>query len=80
MPKKGRILEGKVIADKLDKTITVMVGMKLSHQLYKRTVAQRKKYKVHDEDNKAKVGDRVRIIESRPFSKDKHFKLLEILK
>ena len=80
MPKKGKVLEGKVIADKLDKTITVMVGMKLSHQLYKRAIAKRKKYKVHDEKNEAKVGDRVRIIESRPFSKEKRFKLLEIVK
>jgi len=80
MPKNGKILEGKVISDKLEKTIIVMVGIKLSHQLYKHAIAQRKKYKVHDEKNEAKVGDRVRIIESRPFSREKRFKLLEIIK
>jgi len=80
MPKNGKILEGKVISDKLEKTIIVMVGMKLSHQLYKRAIAQRKKYKVHDEKNEAKVGDRVRIIECRPLSREKRFKLLEIIK
>jgi len=78
--RKGKILEGKVIADKLDKTITVMVGAKLAHQLYKRSIIKRKKYKVHDAQNRAKVGDRVRIVESRPFSKEKRFKLHEIVK
>ena len=77
---RGKIVEGKVISDKNDKTITVMVGMKLSHQLYKRSITKRKKYRAHDESNQAKVGDRVKIVESRPFSKDKNFKLLEILK
>jgi small subunit ribosomal protein S17 len=78
--RKGKILEGKVISEKADKTVTVMVGTKMSHQLYKRSIIKRKKYKAHDAQNEAKVGDRVRIVESRPFSKDKHFKLLEIVK
>ncbi len=78
--RKGKILEGKVTSDKADKTVTVMVGMKVSHQLYKRSIVKRKKYKAHDAQNEAKTGDRVKIIESRPFSKDKHFKLLEIIK
>lgn len=77
---RGKILEGIVISDKMDKTITVLVKEKISHQLYKRLLIKRKKYKVHDNDNKAKVGDRVKIIESRPFSKEKHFRLLEIIR
>ena len=77
---KGKVLEGVVVSDKADKTITVLVGMKFSHQLYKRSIVRRKKYKAHDAQNKAKMGDRVRIIESRPFSKDKNFKLTEIVK
>ncbi|MBN3041068.1 MAG: 30S ribosomal protein S17 [Candidatus Omnitrophica bacterium] len=78
--KKGRVIEGTVISDKSDKTISVIVGLKFSHQLYKRSVIRRKKYKAHDEQNSAKVGDRVRIIETRPYSKEKHFKLIEIIK
>ena len=77
---KGKILEGMVVSDKMDKTISVMVKSKVSHQLYKRSVVRRKKYKAHDNDNTAKIGDRVKIIESRPFSKGKNFKLLEIVK
>ena len=76
----GKILEGKVISDKCDKTITVRVVLKLSHQLYKRSIIKSKKYKAHDEKNQAKIGDRVKLIESRPISKDKNFKLLEIIK
>jgi len=77
---KGKILEGTVVSDVCDKTITVLVRTKFSHQMYKRAVIKRKKYKVHDQDNKAKVGDRVKIIESHPFSKSKCFRLLEIIK
>lgn len=77
---KGKVLEGIVTADKSDKTITVMVKIKVAHQMYKRARAQKKKYKVHDEDNQAKIGNRVKIIESRPLSKYKRFRLLEIAK
>ncbi len=77
---KGKILEGVVVSDKMDKTISVLVKSKVSHQLYKRSVVRRKRYKAHDNDNTAKIGDRVKIIESRPFSKEKNFKLLEIVK
>ncbi|MDD3295929.1 MAG: 30S ribosomal protein S17 [Candidatus Omnitrophica bacterium] len=77
---KNKILEGIVVSDKMDKTATVLVKEKVSHQLYKKSTVNRKKYKAHDKDNKAKVGDRVKIIEARPYSKDKRFKLLEIVK
>lgn len=77
---KGKVLEGVVVSDKMDKTITVLVKAKSSHQLYKKASLKRKKYKVHDSDNAAKSGDRVRIISARPYSKQKSFRLLEILK
>ena len=77
---KGKVLEGTVVSDKMDKTISVSVKLKSSHAIYKRSATKRKKYKVHDEENKAKEGDRVRIIEARPFSKEKVFRLLEIMK
>ena len=78
--RKGRVLEGVVTSDKMEKTVTVLVKVKFSHQLYKRALIKKKKYKIHDRDNKAKTGDRVKIIESRPFSKEKCFRLLEIVK
>lgn len=78
MPK--RILEGVVISDKMQKTITVKVSRVFWHPLYKKNITRAKKYKVHDEKEEAKVGDRVKIIEARPLSKDKHFRLLEVLK
>ena len=77
---KGKVLEGLVTSDKSDKTITVLVKVKFSHQLYKRPLIKKKKFKAHDVNNEAKSGNRVKIIECRPFSKDKRFKLLEIIK
>jgi len=77
--KKGRVLEGVVTSDKSDKTITVLVKLKFSHQMYKRPLVNRKKFKAHDANNKAKTGDRVKIIECRPFSKDKRFKLVQVV-
>ena len=75
MPKK--ILTGVVVSDKPNKTITVMVERKYSHPLFKKVIKARKKYNVHDENNKFKTGDKVSIIESRPFSKNKKFKVME---
>jgi len=77
---KGKVLEGVVVSDKMDKTITVLVKVKSSHQLYKKSSLKRKKYKVHDSENAAKTGDRIRMISARPYSKQKTFRLLEILK
>ena len=78
MPKK--ILTGVVISDKPNKTITVMVERKYSHPLLKKVIKVKKKYNVHDENNKYKNGDKVSIIESRPFSKNKKFQVMENLK
>ena len=75
MPKK--ILTGVVISDKPDKTITVIVERKYSHPLLKKVIKVRKKYNVHDEKNNFKTGDKVSIIESKPFSKNKKFQVME---
>ena len=70
---------GTVIADKMDKTIIVQVGTSKAHRLYRKTVQQRTKFKVHDEKNEGGVGDLVRITETRPISKEKRWRLLEIV-
>ena len=75
MPKK--ILTGIVVSDKPNKTITVMVERKYSHPILKKVVKVRKKYNAHDENNKYKAGDKVSIIESKPFSKNKKFQVME---
>ena len=75
MPKK--ILSGIVISNKPNKTITVMVERKYQHPLLKKVIKARKKYSVHDENNKFKNGDKVSIIESKPFSKNKKFQVME---
>ena len=75
MPKK--ILTGVVVSDKPNKTITVMVERKFSHPVLKKVIIVRKKYNAHDENNKFKTGDKVSIIESKPFSKNKKFQVME---
>ena len=70
---------GTVIADKMNKTVIVQVGTSRPHRLYKKTVQQRTKFKVHDEKNEAGVGDLVRIAETRPISKEKRWRMLEIV-
>ena len=78
MPKK--ILTGIVVSDKPNKTITVLVERKYSHPVLKKVIKVQKKYNVHDENNKYKNGDKVSIIESKPFSKNKRFQVMENLK
>ena len=75
MPKK--ILNGIVISNKPNKTITVLVERKYQHPVLQKVVKTKKKYHVHDEKNSFKTGDKVSIIESRPISKTKRFKVLE---
>jgi len=70
---------GTVIADKMNKTVIVQVGTSRPHRLYKKTVQQRTKFKVHDEKNECGVGDLVRITETRPISKEKRWRVLEIV-
>ena len=74
MPKK--ILSGIVVSDKPNKSITVLVERKYQHPLLKKVIKSKKKYNVHDEDNKFKNGDKVKIIECRPYSKTKKFEVL----
>jgi len=75
MPKK--VLKGTVVSDKPNKTITVLVERKYQHPVFKKVLKVQKKYNVHDENNKFKNGDKVTIIESKPFSKNKKFKVIE---
>ena len=78
MPKK--ILTGVVVSDKPNKTITVIIERKYSHPLLKKVIKVKKKYNVHDENNTFKIGDKVSIVESKPFSKNKKFKVMEVSK
>ena len=78
MPKK--VLTGIVVSDKPNKTITVLIERKYSHPVLKKIVKVKKKYNAHDENNQYKNGDKVSIIESRPYSKNKKFKVMENLK
>ena len=70
---------GRVVSDKMDKTIVVAVETKVRHPLYGKTVNKTTKFKVHDENNEAKINDRVSIMETRPLSKDKRWRLVEIV-
>lgn len=70
---------GVVVSDKMDKTVVVAIENRSPHPKYGKIVVTTKKYKVHDEDNQAKTGDRVRIQETRPLSKTKRWKIAEIL-
>ena len=75
MPKK--VLHGVVVSDKENKTIKVLVERKYQHPMLKKVVKAKKKYSAHDENNKFKNGDKVSIIESKPFSKNKKFQVME---
>ena len=70
---------GIVVSDKMDKTVVVLVSDKSKHPLYKKTITTSKKYKAHDENNECGVGDTVRIVETRKFSKDKNWRVAEIV-
>ena len=74
---KGNILKGVVVSDKMDKTVVVSVPRFVKHPLYGKFYKVSKKYKAHDEGNVHKTGDKVEIVETRPISKDKRFKVIE---
>ncbi len=76
MPKK--VLTGVVVSDKPNKTVTVLVERKYQHPVLKKVLKVRKKYNAHDENNAYKIGDKVTIIESKPYSKNKKFKVNEV--
>lgn len=70
---------GRVISDKMDKTIVVAVEDFVRHELYNKPVKRTKTFKAHDENNECRIGDRVKIMETRPLSKDKRFRLVEVV-
>ena len=74
-----KVFQGKVVSDKMEKTITVLIERRTLHPIYQKYVSKSKKLKAHDEKGEAKIGDTVRIIECRPVSKDKTWNLLEIV-
>lgn len=71
---------GRVVSNKMDKTIVVVVESLKKHRIYKRTYKQTARFQAHDEENACQIGDTVRIEESRPLSKMKHWRLIEIIK
>lgn len=77
--KPRRILQGRVVSDKMDKTIVVQVDTFKFHPTYGKRIKYSKKYKAHDESNEAKINDVVRIMETRHLSKDKYFRLVDIV-
>jgi small subunit ribosomal protein S17 len=74
-----KVLEGLVVGDKMDKTAVVEVEDRKKHALYGKVIRSNKKYKAHDENNEAGIGDRVSIMETRPLSKTKRWRIVEIL-
>ena len=70
---------GKVVSDKMDKTIVVAIEDNVKHPLYKKIVKRTYKLKAHDENNECNLGDRVKVMETRPLSKDKRWRLVEII-
>ncbi|WP_409343412.1 30S ribosomal protein S17 [Paenibacillus sp. MBLB4367] len=74
-----RVQIGKVVSDKMDKTIVVAVETYKKHDLYHKRIKYTKKFKAHDENNQAKIGDTVKIMETRPLSKDKRWRLVEVV-
>lgn len=77
MPRK--VYTGKVVSDKMDKTVVVAITRLVQHPAYKKTVKKVSRFKAHDEDNGCRVGDTVSIVESKPLSKDKRWTVLKIL-
>ena len=73
------VYQGRVVSDKMDKTITVVVDTYKNHPVYKKRIKYSKKYYAHDENNECQIGDKVRIMETRPLSKDKRWRLVEIV-
>ncbi len=74
-----KIRTGKVVSDKMDKTIVVAIETSVKHPLYKKIVKRTYKLKAHDENNECAIGDKVKVMETRPLSKDKRWRLVEII-
>jgi small subunit ribosomal protein S17 len=76
---KRREWVGRVVSNKMNKTVVVEIERSVIHPLYRKVLRRIAKFKVHDEDNVCKVGDRVRMVETRPISKDKHMRVVEVV-
>ena len=74
-----KVREGLVVSDKMDKTVVVAIETKKVHPLYKKAIKVTKKYKAHDENNDCKIGDKVKIVETRPLSREKRWRVAEIM-
>ncbi|HHW44551.1 30S ribosomal protein S17 [Desulfofundulus thermobenzoicus] len=77
--KQRKVRTGRVVSDKMDKTVVVAVETLERHPLYQRTVRKTRKFKAHDEENSCRIGDKVRIMETRPLSREKRWRVVEIL-
>ena len=80
MPGHRKVRAGVVVSDKMDKTVVVLVERLVQHAVYKKYVRQRKKYKAHDPDNRCRIGDQVSIVETRPLSREKRWRVQNIIK
>ena len=74
-----KVMIGTVVSDKMDKTVVVAVETRVKHPIYKKTVKRTYKLKAHDEQNECKEGDKVKVMETRPLSKDKRWRVVEIM-
>ena len=74
-----KVRVGKVVSNKMDKTVVVVIDRHIPHELYNKPMTSSKRFKAHDEENKCQVGDTVKIVETRPLSKDKRWRVVEIL-
>jgi small subunit ribosomal protein S17 len=79
MREQKRVLVGRVLSNRMDKTVVVQVERRMRHRLYGKVIASRKKYKAHDAENACNIGDLVKMIESRPMSREKRWVVTEIL-
>ena len=79
MKEQKRILIGRVLSNRMDKTVVIQVERQRRHRVYGKVVTERKKYKVHDEENACQIGDLVKVIEARPMSHEKRWVVTEIL-
>jgi len=79
MREQRRILVGRVLSNRMDKTVVVQVERRRRHRLYGKVIAMRKKYKAHDAENTCQIGDLVKMVESRPLSREKRWVVTEIL-
>ena len=79
MQKNAKVRQGRVVSNKMDKTVTVLVESRRRHPKYKRVVTYQSVFKAHDQNNECNIGDQVRIVEVRPLSKDKRWRVTDIL-